>query len=61
MMLSSVKAFHICVIFYPASIVDHARDKVPSLSQDQALQSSENNRDKTLFRLWLNTIPLYLR
>ena len=33
---------------YPASIVDHALDKVSSLSQDQALQSSENNRDKNI-------------
>ena len=33
---------------YPASIVDHALDKVSSLSQDQALQSPENNRDKNI-------------
>ena len=33
---------------YPASIVDHALDKVSSMSQDQALQSSGNNRDKNI-------------
>ena len=53
MMLSSVKVFHSCVIFflernYPACIVDHALYKVSLLSQDQYLQSSENSRDKNI-------------
>ena len=46
---------------YPSNVVDQALDKVSSLSQDQALQSSEKVITKALFRLWLNTIPLYLR
>ena len=33
---------------YPASIVDQPLVKVSLLSQDQALQSSENNRDKNI-------------
>ena len=53
MMPSSVKVFPTCVIFflernYPVSIVNHALDKVPSLSQDQAPKSPENSNDKSI-------------
>ena len=54
MMLSSVKVFHSCVILF----LDHALDKVSSLLQDQALQSSEIVVTKalSLFTLYLELV-----
>ena len=52
-MISSVKVCPNFVIFflernYPENVVEHAFDQVSSLSQEQALQSSEKSCDKNL-------------